>query len=86
VLAALDLAYGNDHVPPVTPESSMDFSDFIFRDDAVEPLGASGSDDDDFAASEESAESVSMAKVGLAAIGSAVLGVSHFLGHVTKSL
>ena len=62
----------------------MDFSDFIFRDDAVEPLGASGNDDDDFA-TEDTAESASLAKVGFAAISSAVLGVSHFFGHVAKS-
>jgi hypothetical protein len=62
----------------------MDLNEFIFRDDAVEALGAGVEFDDDFTATEETMASVASEKVGLAAIGSAVLGLSKFLGHVTK--
>ncbi len=62
----------------------MDLNEFIFRDDAVEALGVA--EDEDFGGTEESTGSIASHKVGLAAIGSAVLGMSHFLGHVTKHL
>ena len=62
----------------------MDFNEFIFRDDAVEALGAGVEIDDDFTEPEDYIASVMPEKVGLAVIGSAVLGLSNFLGHVTK--
>lgn len=61
----------------------MDLNDFIFRDDAAEPLGAYADDADDSSLVEETG---SYAKAGLAAIGGAVLGLSHLLGHVTKGI
>jgi len=61
----------------------MDLNDFIFRDDAAEPLGAYADDADDVAPVEETG---GYAKARLAAIGGAVLGLSNFLGHVTKGI
>jgi hypothetical protein len=61
----------------------MDLNDFIFRDDAAAPLGADADDAYDVAPAEETG---GYAKAGLAAIGGAVLGLSHFLGHVTKDI
>jgi hypothetical protein len=62
----------------------MDLNEFIFRDDATETLGAGAEFDDDFTATEESPASVTPEKVGLAVIGSAVIGLSNLLGHVKK--
>jgi hypothetical protein len=62
----------------------MDLNQFIFRDDTVETLGADVEVDDDFTAPEPTLGSVTPAKIGLAVIGSAVLGLSSFLGHTTK--
>jgi len=59
----------------------MDLNEFIFRDDAAEALGAEV--DDDFTATEDGF--VTPERVGLAVIGSAVLGLSSLLGHVTKA-
>jgi hypothetical protein len=61
----------------------MDLNEFIFRDDAVEALGTSA-EVDDTAAAEDTFESLTPAKIGLAAISSAALGL--VLGHVTKGL
>jgi len=61
----------------------MDLNDFIFRDDSAEPLGACADDADDIALTDETAAS---AKLGLAVIGSAVLGLSNFLGHAAKNI
>lgn len=57
----------------------MDLNDFIFRDDTAEPLGADTTDTDGLG--EETPGLVTPAKIGLAVIASAVLGMSHFLGH-----
>lgn len=59
----------------------MDLNEFIFRDDTAEALGADVEIDDACIATEETHGSE---KAGFAAIGSAVLGLSNFLGHVTK--
>ena len=59
----------------------MNLNDFIFRDDTAEPLGADADDADDVVTAEETG---GCAKAGFAAIGGAVLGLSHFLGHATK--
>jgi hypothetical protein len=61
----------------------MDLNDFIFREDAAEPLGADADDALDVTPAEERG---GYAKAGLAAIGGAVLGLSHFLGHVIKEI
>ena len=57
----------------------MDLNDFIFRDDTTEPLGADAADSDDLDA--EASRFVTPAKIGLAVIAGAALGMSHFLGH-----
>jgi hypothetical protein len=62
----------------------MDLNDFIFRDDTTEPLGADTTDSEE--RGEETAGFLTPTKIGLAVIGSAVLGMSHFLGHATKHL
>lgn len=63
----------------------MDLNELIFRDDAAEPLGAELETADDHIADEQTHDPRAAAKIGLAAIGSFALGLSHFLGHVTKS-
>jgi hypothetical protein len=62
----------------------MDLNEFVFRDDAVEALGAGTEVDDDPTTTGETFDSLTPAKIGLAAISSAALGL--VLGHVTKSL
>ena len=64
----------------------MDLNEFLFRDDSVEALGVGLDVDDDFVATEDTHGCVAPAKAGLAVIGSAVVGLSHLLGHVTKDL
>jgi hypothetical protein len=63
----------------------MDLNDFIFRDDTVLALGADPDVGDDSA--EADTGSSTLVKVGFAAaVGSAVLGLSNFLGHAIKGL
>jgi hypothetical protein len=63
----------------------MDLNEFLFRDDTAEALGV-GLEADDDAVTEETHDCAASAKAGLAVIGSAVVGLSHFLGQVTKDL
>ena len=51
----------------------MDLNDFIFRDDRAEPLGAAQAEDAE--TSEASTAFVTPAKIGLAAVGGALLGM-----------
>ncbi|HYD06159.1 MAG TPA: hypothetical protein VEC60_10555 [Reyranella sp.] len=64
----------------------MDLNAFIFRDDTAERLDAGTDDADAFDSPAEPAGFVTPAKVALAALGSAVLGMSHLLGHAGKHL
>jgi hypothetical protein len=62
----------------------MDLNDFIFRDDTAAALGAAPEADDDVA--EEAHAAFSQAKLGLAVIGSAAVGLSHLLAQAAKGL
>jgi hypothetical protein len=62
----------------------MDLNEFIFRDDTAEALGAGPEADDDFTVAEEHRNSGAPIKISLAVIGSAVVGLSHILGHAAK--
>jgi hypothetical protein len=70
---------------PRESERNMDLNEFIFRDDTAEVLGAE-IDSDDFEVVDETAGSGMPAKIGLTAIGGAILGMSHFLGAAAKHL
>ena len=59
----------------------MDLNDFIFRDDTAEPMGADALDSADLDTTANKPAILTPAKIGLAVIGSAVLGMSHLLGH-----
>ncbi len=58
----------------------MDLNEFIYRDDTADVLGDE-IDGDDFAAADDAAGFVTPAKIGLATLSGAILGVSHLLGH-----
>jgi hypothetical protein len=63
----------------------MDLNEFIYRDDTAQTLGAEiGADES--TAIESRAGYIESAKIGLAAVGGAVLGMSHFLGLAGKHL
>jgi hypothetical protein len=63
----------------------MDLNEFIYRDDTAEVLGDE-IDGDDFVQTAGADGFALPAKLGLATMAGAIVGLSHFLGQAAKHL